>query len=112
MKKTLASFVVAGTLTIGNISAVASEYIQNTVDVITQIDSKEKIKKDPLQIVNYIKLLEQSDKEFQDKVIPFMLDNYKNINSSVIFDTRDQPCTREPDRRTTAHPHIGADFTP
>lgn len=81
MKKTLASFVVAGTLTIGNISAVASEYIQNTVDVITQIDSKEKIKKDPLQIVNYIKLLEQSDKEFQDKVIPFMLDNYKNINS-------------------------------
>ena len=38
MKKTLVSFVVAGTLTIGNISAIASEYITNTVDIITQID--------------------------------------------------------------------------
>lgn len=81
MKKTLVSFVVAGALTIGNISAVASEYITNTVDVITQIDSKEKIKRNPLQIAKYIELLEQSDKEFQDKVIPFMLDNYKKINS-------------------------------
>lgn len=81
MKKTLASFVVAGTLTIGNISAIASEYIQNTVDVITQIDSKDKIKKNHLQIAKYIELLEQSDKEFQDKVIPFMLDNYKNVSS-------------------------------
>ena len=81
MKKTLASFVVAGTLTIGNISAVASEYIQNTIDVITQIDSKEKIKKNPSKIAKYIKLLEESDKEFQDKVIPFMMDNYKKVNS-------------------------------
>jgi hypothetical protein len=81
MKKTLVSFVVAGALTIGNISAVASEYITNTVDVITQIDSKEKIKRNPLQIAKYIELLEQSDKEFQDKVIPFMLDNYKKVNS-------------------------------
>lgn len=81
MKKKLASFLVIGTLTIGNISAVASEYIENTVDVITQIDSKEKIKENSSQIANYIQLLEQSDKEFQDKVIPFMLDNYKKVNS-------------------------------
>ena len=81
MKKKLASFLVIGTLTIGNISAVASEYIDNTVDVITQIDSKEKIKENSSQIANYIQLLEQSDKEFQDKVIPFMLDNYKKVNS-------------------------------
>ena len=81
MKKTLVSFVVAGTLTIGNISAIASEYITNTVDIITQIDSKEKIKKNHLQIAKYIELLEQSDQEFQDKIIPFMLDNYKKVNS-------------------------------
>jgi len=81
MKKTLASFVVAGTLTIGNISAVASEYIQNTIDVITQIDSKEKIKKNPSKIAEYIELLEVSDREFQNKVIPFMLDNYKKVDS-------------------------------
>lgn len=80
MKKTLASFVVAGALTIGNISAVASEYITNTVDVITQIDSKEKIKKNSEQVADCIELLIQSDKEFQDKVIPFMLDNYKKLN--------------------------------
>lgn len=81
MKKTLASFVVAGALTITNISVVASEYITNTVDVITQIDSEEKIKKNSTQIANCIELLIQSDKEFQDKVIPFMLDNYKELNS-------------------------------
>jgi len=81
MKKTLTSFVVAGTLTIGNISAIASEYITNTVDVITHIDSKEKIKKNSTQIADYMELLAKSDKEFQDKVIPFMLDNYKELNS-------------------------------
>lgn len=87
MKKTLVSFVVAGTLTIGNISAVASEYITNTVDIITQIDSKDKIKKNHLQIAKYIELLEQSDKEFQDNVIPFMLDNYKKVNSQDFGNT-------------------------
>lgn len=87
MKKTLVSFVVAGALTIGNISAVASEYITNTVDVITQIDSKDKIKRNHLQIARYIELLEQSDKEFQDKVIPFMLDNYKQVNSQDFGNT-------------------------
>lgn len=87
MKKTLVSFVVAGTLTIGNISAVASEYITNTVDIITQIDSKDKIKKNHLQIAKYIELLEQSDKEFQDNVIPFMLDNYKKVNSQNFGNT-------------------------
>jgi hypothetical protein len=81
MKKTLSSFVVAGTLTIGNISAVASEYITNTIDVITQIDSKEKIKRNASQIEKCIELIEQSDKEFQDKVITFMLDNYKELDS-------------------------------
>ena len=40
MKKMLSSFVVTGVLTVGNISAIASEYITNTVDIITQIDSK------------------------------------------------------------------------
>lgn len=60
--------------------AVASEYITNTVDVITQIDSKEKIKKNSEQVADCIELLIQSDKEFQDKVIPFMLDNYKKLN--------------------------------
>ena len=48
MKKMLSSFVVTGVLTVGNISAIASEYITNTVDIITQIDSKEKIKKNPI----------------------------------------------------------------
>ena len=38
------SFVVAGILTVGNISAVASEYIKNTVDIVTQIDTKSKKK--------------------------------------------------------------------
>lgn len=87
MKKTLVSFVVAGTLTIGNISAVASEYITNTVDIITQIDSKDKIKKSHSQIAKYIELLEQADKEFQDNVIPFMLDNYKKVNSQDFGNT-------------------------
>ncbi len=81
MKKMLSSFVVVGSLTIGNISAVASEYITNTIDVITQFDSKEKIKKNPEKIAEYIDLLVKSDNEFKEKVIPFMLDNYKELNS-------------------------------
>lgn len=81
MKKIFSSFVVAGALTIGNISAIASEYITNTVDIITQIDSKEKIKKNPSQIAEYLEILNQSDKEFENKVITFMFDNYKEINS-------------------------------
>jgi hypothetical protein len=79
MKKIFSSFVVAGALTISNISAIASEYIANTVDIITQIDSKEKIKRNPSQIVEYLELLDKSDKEFENKVITFMLDNYKEL---------------------------------
>ena len=45
------SFVVAGILTVGNISAVASEYIKNTVDIVTQIDTKSKIKNNDLKSV-------------------------------------------------------------
>lgn len=81
MKKMLTSFVITGALTIGNISAVASEYIENTINIITQIDSKEKIKKNSSQISKYLGLLEQSDKEFHEKVISFMLDNYKRLGS-------------------------------
>ena len=79
MKKMLSSFVVTGVLTVGNISAIASEYITNTVDIITQIDSKEKIKKNSSQIVEYLQLLNQSDQEFKNNVITFMFDNYKKL---------------------------------
>ena len=79
------SFVVAGILTVGNISAVASEYIKNTVDIVTQIDTKSKIKNnDYTQIGEYLDLLEKSDKEFQEKVVTFMFDNYKELDSSKI----------------------------
>ncbi|MCT7526745.1 hypothetical protein [Aliarcobacter cryaerophilus] len=81
MKKMLSSFVVTGILTVGNISAIASEYISNTVDIITQIDSKEKIKKNSSQIVEYLQLLNQSDQEFKNNVITFMFDNYKKLES-------------------------------
>ena len=84
MKKMLSSFVVTGVLTVGNISAIASEYITNTVDIITQIDSKEKIKKNSSQIVEYLQLLNQSDQEFKNNVITFMFDNYKELDSSKI----------------------------
>ena len=79
------SFVVAGILTVGNISAVASEYIKNTVDIVTQIDTKSKIKNNNYtQIGEYLDLLEKSDKEFQEKVVTFMFDNYKELDSSKI----------------------------
>ena len=81
MKKMLSSFVVTGVITVGNISAIASEYITNTVDIITQIDSKEKIKKNSSQIVEYLQLLNQSDQEFKNNVITFMFDNYKKLES-------------------------------
>ena len=79
------SFVVAGILTVGNISAVASEYIKNTVDIVTQIDTKSKIKNNNYtQIGEYLDLHEKSDKEFQEKVVTFMFDNYKELDSSKI----------------------------
>ena len=85
MRKMFTSFVVAGILTVGNISAVASEYIKNTVDIVTQIDTKSKIKNnDYTQIGEYLDLLEKSDKEFQEKVVTFMFDNYKELDSSKI----------------------------
>lgn len=84
MKKMITSFVVAGALTIGNISAIASEYITKTVDIITQIDSKEKIKKNHSVIVEYLDYLKESDEEFQNKVMTFMVDNYKNIDSFLL----------------------------
>ena len=85
MRKMFTSFVVAGILTVGNISAVASEYIKNTVDIVTQIDTKSKIKNNNYtQIGEYLDLLEKSDKEFQEKVVTFMFDNYKELDSSKI----------------------------
>ena len=85
MRKMITSFVVAGILTVGNISAVASEYIKNTVDIVTQIDTKSKIKNNNYtQIGEYLDLLEKSDKEFQEKVVTFMFDNYKELDSSKI----------------------------
>ena len=85
MRKMFTSFVVAGILTVGNISAVASEYIRNTVDIVTQIDTKSKIKNnDYTKIGEYLDLLEKSDKEFQGKVVTFMFDNYKELDSSKI----------------------------
>lgn len=85
MRRMFTSFVVAGILTVGNISAVASEYIRNTVDIVTQIDTKSKIKNNNYaQIGEYLDLLEKSDKEFQEKVVTFMFDNYKELDSSKI----------------------------
>lgn len=84
MRKILSSFIVTNVLTIENISAITYEYIVNTVDIITQINSKDKIKKNPSQIDEYLTLLEESDKEFQNKVITFMFDNYKELDSSTI----------------------------
>ena len=85
MRKMFTSFVVAGILTVGNISAVASEYIKNTVDIVTQIDTKSKIKNNNYtQIGEYLDLREKSDKEFQEKVVTFMFDNYKELDSSKI----------------------------
>ena len=85
MRKIFTSFVVAGMLTVGNISAVASEYIKNTVDIVTQIDTKSKIKNnDYTQIGEYLDLLEKSDKEFEEKVVTFMFDNYKELDSTKI----------------------------
>ena len=71
MRKMFTSFVVAGILTVGNISAVASEYIKNTVDIVTQIDTKSKIKNNNYtQIGEYLDLLEKS---------------YDKINLDVLF---------------------------
>lgn len=84
MRNILSSFIVESTLTIENVSAIASEYIVNTVDIITQINSKDKIKKNSSQIDEYLTLLEESDKEFQNKIITFMFDNYKELDSSTI----------------------------
>lgn len=85
MRKMFTSFVVAGILTVGNISAVASEYIRNTVDIVTQIDTKSKIKNNNYtEIGEYLDLIEKSDKEFQEKVVTFMFDNYKELDSSKI----------------------------
>lgn len=80
MKKIVSAFAVTGVLSINNLSAVTSEYITNTIDIITQIDSKEKIKKNYSKIEENILLLEKSDKEFQEKVITFMLENYKEMD--------------------------------
>ncbi len=44
MRKMFTSFVVAGILTVGNISAVASEYIKNTVDILNKYVSIIKLK--------------------------------------------------------------------
>lgn len=89
MKKVFSSFILAGSLTLSNLSAVTAEYLDSEVNIISSISDKSYVKAQNVEhIESMVLALESSYIEFNDKVINYLYNDMQKLvkdkNSIVI----------------------------